>query len=191
MVIERGNDRHDYRACLLRPQHIFQMHAVERRVAHTKHELAAFLEHDVRRTRHKIVADPVGNRPKRSHRAGNHNHGVDHVAARGDGRADILIWQNFNFCGRVTENPARQLLQITCGKTEFFGKKPLARFRHHQVHARDARIFFEQNQRLLRENGPAGPGHTHGYNLFLRVSHVFREDRFSLAAPSGQVKPRS
>ena len=65
--------------------------------------------HSHDRTRHKIVADPVGNRPKRSHRAGNHNHGVDHVAARGDGRADILIWQNFNFCGRVTENGTQVL----------------------------------------------------------------------------------
>src|SRR5882724_5477318 len=191
MMIKRGNRGHDDRASLLCAKHVLQMHAVERSVAHAKNQLAAFLQHHVGGARNEIVADSARNRPQRAHRAGNYDHGIDHVAARGDGRADVSIRQNFYFCCRVPENAAGQLLQIARGKTKLFREEPLPRFRDHEVHTRNARIFFEQSQRLLRENGPAGPGHTYGYNLFLYVSHVFCADRFSLAAASGQVKLRS
>src|SRR5258708_21739879 len=58
------------------------------------------------------------------------------------------------------------------------------------MNARDARVLFEQYQRLLRQDRSACAGHTYGDNLFLRVSHVFRAGRFSLAAAFLQVKLR-
>jgi hypothetical protein len=40
----------------------------------------------------------------------------------------------------------------------------------------------------LRQDRSAGSGYTYGDNLFLRVSHVFRARRFSLAVALRQVK---
>src|SRR5258707_6501862 len=56
------------------------------------------------------------------------------------------------------------------------------------MNARDARVLFEQYQRLLRQDRSARAGHTYGDNLFLRVSHVFCADTISLAAAFRQVK---
>src|SRR5260370_39831055 len=58
------------------------------------------------------------------------------------------------------------------------------------MNARDARVLFEQYQRLLRQDRSACAGHTYGDNLFLRVSHVFRAGSFSLAAAFLQLKLR-
>ena len=131
----------------------------------------------------KIVADAVGNRAQRSHRAGNHDHRVHRVTARTRSKRRHLCLAEFRSSRRgAAKNPARQLLQIAGRNAQLFRRKALARFRNHQVHPRHARIFLEQCQHFLRENRPAGPGHTYGNDLFLRLSHVFRADRFSLAA---------
>src|SRR5258708_9987589 len=58
------------------------------------------------------------------------------------------------------------------------------------MNAANARVLFEQRQRLLRQDRPAGAGHTYGDNLFLCVSHVFCAGSISLAAAFRQVKLR-
>src|SRR5258706_5292802 len=60
LVIESRYRGHNHRTGLLRSQHVFQMNAVDRRVANTQNEFPAFLEHHVRRSRDQIVADAVG-----------------------------------------------------------------------------------------------------------------------------------
>jgi hypothetical protein len=90
----------------------------------------------------------------------------------------------------MTENAARELLQITGSNAQFFRKKPLPGFRNHQMNTRNARVLLEQYHRLLRQDRSAGAGHAYGDNLFLCVSHVFCASRISLAAVLGQVKLR-
>src|SRR5713101_6537403 len=90
----------------------------------------------------------------------------------------------------MAENAARELLQVAGSNAQLFRKEPLPGFRDHQMNTADARVLFKQYQRLLRQNRSAGPGHTYGDNLFLRVSHVFCAGRISLAAAFRQVKLR-
>src|SRR6266481_3680660 len=51
LVIKSWYRGHNHRSRLLRPQHIFKMHPIERRVANAQNEFSSFFEHDVRRSR--------------------------------------------------------------------------------------------------------------------------------------------
>src|SRR6266446_5753809 len=190
LVIESRYRGHNHRTGLLRPQHVFQMNAVDRRVANTQNEFPAFLEHHVRRSRDQIVADAVGDCAQRPHRAGNDHHGIHRVAARSDRSAHVFVGQNVDFADRMAENAARQLFQIAGSNAKLFRKEPLARLRDHKMYACHARVFLQQCERLLSEDRSAGAGHTYGDNLFLCVSHVFCADTMSLAAAEWQVKQR-
>ncbi len=90
----------------------------------------------------------------------------------------------------MAENAARELFQVAGSNAKLFGKQPLARLRNHKIHPRHARIFLQQCECLLSEDRAAGARHTNCDNLFLRVRHVFRSRRISLAAAFGQVKLR-
>jgi hypothetical protein len=50
----------------------------------------------------------------------------------------------------------------------------LAGFGDDKVNARDARIRVQHRQRLLREDGAAGSGHTYGYDLSVFSGHCLR-----------------
>ena len=57
-IVERRDDGKDHRAGKLRPQHIFQMDTIERRVAHGENEPVALLQANVRRALDKRVGNP-------------------------------------------------------------------------------------------------------------------------------------
>src|SRR5258708_18581211 len=164
------------------------MNSVEGRVAHAEDKLAALFKHDVGGARHEVVAGAVGDRSERHHRAGNYEHGVDRVAAGGDGGADVAIRQDFYFRGRAAKQAVRKLSGVARGNAELFGEEALAGFGDDEVDAHDASVFFEQSERLLGEYCPACSSHTNGNGLFFCASHVFRANNFSLAAACGQVK---
>src|SRR5437016_7177420 len=136
MMIESRYRRHDHRTGLLRPQHVFEMNAIDWRVAHTQNELPAFLEHYVCRSRDQIVADAVGNCAERPHRARNNHHGIHCIATRSDRRAHVSVWQDVDLGNRMAENAARELLQVAGSNAKLFCKEPLAGFRDHQMYAR-------------------------------------------------------
>jgi len=80
------------------------------------------------------------------------------------------------------------LLQIAGGDVQLFGKETLAGFGYDQVNTLDSRVIFEEFEGFLRENCAAGPGYTHGYDLFFLLSHGQFVDSFSVAMGLGQVK---
>src|SRR6266478_2744966 len=143
LVIESRYRGHNHRAGLLRPQHVFQMNAVERRVANTQNQFPAFLEHHVRRSRDQIVADAVGNGAERPHRARNDDHRIHRVAAGSDRSAYVLVRQNLDFAGRMAENAAWELFQVAGSNAKLFRKEPLARFRDHKMYERHARVCLQ------------------------------------------------
>ena len=108
LIVKRGIDRHDHRSGLLCAQHVFQMDAIERRVAHAKINLRPSLSITSAERPSEIVADAVGNRGERAHGAGNHNHGVDVVAARSDGCANIFVGKCFDFSGSAADDARRE-----------------------------------------------------------------------------------
>jgi len=152
---------------LLRAQHVFEMDAVEGRVAHAEHKLAAFFEHNVSGTGDEVVAQTVGDSAERAHRAGNHEHGINGVAAGGDGSANVSVGKHFNFRGRATEKAARELLGIARSDVQLFGEEALTRFGDDKMYAAYASVSFKQIKRLLREERAACAGHTNGYDLFV------------------------
>src|ERR1700681_581832 len=96
LMIKRRNRRHDDSPRLLRAQHILQMNPAEWRIAHTQHQASALLQANIGGARNQIVARSRSNGRERTHRAGNHYHSIDPIAARGNRRADILIRQSFS-----------------------------------------------------------------------------------------------
>ena len=187
-VIERRHHRHNHRARSLCAQHVFQVNAVQRRIAHAEKQLAAFFHHHIRRARHQIVASPARDGGQRADGAGNHDHRVHGITSRSDGRANILIRNGFDFLGGAPQDPPGKFFQVTRGDFQFFGEQPLARFRGHQVNLPHARIIFQQRKRLLRENSAAGSGHADGDDFGLCLSHGFCADINSLATAFCQVK---
>src|ERR1700674_372184 len=188
MIVKSGNRRHDHGAGLLSAQHVFQMDAVERRVAHAEDELAAFLEHDVGGACDEIIAGPIGDCAQCPHGAWNHEHGIDGVTPRSDRCTDVFVRKHFNLRRGAPEEPARKLPQITRRDAQLFSKETLPGFGDDQVDARNASVFFKQYECPLCEDCPAGSGHTNRNALFFGVRHVFRAGKFSLAAACGQVK---
>ena len=188
VVIKGRNGRHDDRAGLLRPQHVAQMDAVEGSVSHAKDELAIFFEHYVGGARHEIVAQTVGDGCERAHGAGDDQHGMDFVAAGGDGRANIFVGQNFYFCGCAAKEARGELLQIAGRNVQLLGEEALAGFGYDQMNTLDSWVVFKEFEGFLREDCAAGAGYAHGYDLFFLLSHGQFVDRFSVATGLGQVK---
>lgn len=190
LMIKRRNGGHNDGTGLLNSQHVFQVDAAERRIAHAENESAIFFQHNVRGARDQIVTDAGGDRSQRAHRARNDQHGVDGATAGGDGGADVFVGKNFDLCNWTVEKAMRELFQVTRREAQLFGKEALACFGNDQMDVRDASVCFQKHQRFLREQSPAGAGHSHSYDLILRVGHDGGADETSLAAVSRQVKAR-
>src|SRR5262245_23562730 len=74
MIVERRHRRQHGHAHARELEHILEMHFRERRLAHHQHELAALFEHHVSGAMHEVVADPLCDAAKRTHRAWDHHH---------------------------------------------------------------------------------------------------------------------
>jgi hypothetical protein len=92
---------------------------------------------------------------ERAHSAGNDDHGVDVVAAGGDGSANVFVGDDLNFLWGTAENARREFFQIAGSDSEFFRKEPLAGFGSDEMNAGDARIVFKKGESLLGEDRAA------------------------------------
>jgi hypothetical protein len=184
-VIERGDGGHDDGSGLLRAKHVFEMDAIERRLADAEDELAAFLEANIGGAGKEVVAQAAGDGGESADRAGNDDHGVHGIAAGGDGRADVFIGEEFDLGAGLAEQKLRQLFCVRGDDAEFVGAEAESGVCDDEMDAGDARVGFEEAENGLREYGAGVSGDTDGDGFGLGGGHGQR-GRVSLGSGERQ-----
>lgn len=170
-VVEGGHGGHDDGSGVVDAEHVFDVDAIERRLAKAEDESAALLEADVGGAREEIVARAGGDGAEGSGGAGNHGHGVHACAAGGDGGADVAIGEIFDFRGGSSSEQGRQFLRFLRNDAEFGGDEAQAGVAGDEMDALDAWISVEEVEDGLRVDRAGCAGDAYGDDFLFSVGH--------------------
>jgi hypothetical protein len=171
-VVERRHGGHDDGAGVVNAEHVFDVDAIEGRLAEAEDERAALLEADVGGAREEIVAGAGGDGAECSRGAGNYRHGVHTRAAGGDGGADVAIGEEFDFRGGSAGEKRRKFFRFLGDNAQFGGDKTQAGFTGDEIDALDAGIGVEETEDELRVDGAGRASRADGDDFLFGLSHV-------------------
>jgi len=110
VVIEGWNDRKDRCSGFGGCCHVANMDEVQGCFADAEDEAAAFFEAHIRGAFNEVAGEAVGDASKRTHGAGEYDHGVDGAGAGSDGSADIFVGQERDPGGVMTQDLLNELM---------------------------------------------------------------------------------